>query len=165
MSPPSSWRRHDIEPLRISVELLAELPVEDWQRLNGGGVWQSIAEPDDILFVHWGESASFEAFQQSLSDLLTRPIHVADRSTKVLGTPARQVSATVERGASVAYARDAAGELTHRETPAARSRMEALSFVRDDVPVLVGCRLAEASWHRHERTVKRFLASIRELGG
>ena len=165
MSPPSSWRRHDIEPLRISVELLAELPVEDWQRPDGGGAWQSIAGPDDILFVHWGESAAFEAFQRSLSDLLTRPLHVADRSTEVLGTPARRVSATVERGASIASTHDADGVLTHRETPVERHRIEAVSFVRDGVPVLVGCRLPEATWRQHEATVKRFLASIRELGG
>ena len=165
MNPARRWRRHPIEPLRFSVDVLEDLPVEEWQRPSGGGAFQTLDGGESTLFVHWGESATLEAFRQSLTDLNTRAIDVTQSPEEVLGAAAVRVSATVERGANVAYRQDADRAVTHAETPAMRFRTEAISFVRDGVHVLVGYRVTPATLRGSGALLKRFLESIRPLEG
>jgi len=163
-NPARRFRLHPIEPLHFSVDVLEDLPVDTWQRPSGGGAFQALDGGESTLFVHWGESATLEAFRQSLTDLTTRAIDVTQSPEEVLGMAAVRVSATVERGASVAYRQDAEG-VTHAETPATRYRIEAISFVRDGVHVLVGFRVTLASLREHGARLEHFLASIRPLDG
>jgi hypothetical protein len=165
LDPAGRWRRHAIEPLRLSVDLLEALPVEAWERPSGGGVFQTLDGGESTLFVHWGESATLASFRKSLTDLTTRAIDVVQSPEEVLGAAAIRVSATVERGASVAYRQDAEGGVTHAESPAELYRTEAISFARDDVHVLVGFRVTLASLREHAARLEHFLASIRPLDG
>lgn len=165
MSLPQSWRRHPIEPLGFSVELLADLPVESWQSATGEGIYQNLAGTEGMLFVHWGETASYQAFRESLADFLTRIVDIAEAPAEVLGSPARLISATVERGATVAYRQDETGALSHTENPAVRTHTEVLSFTREGLPVQVGYRVGEPGLRRHKAVFRHFLASLRSLNG
>ena len=112
-----------------------------------------------------GESATLEAFRQSLTDLNTRAIDVTQSPEEVLGAAATRVSATVERGASIAYRQDDNGRMTHADAPATRYRTEAISFARDSVPVLAGYRVTPATLRGSGALLKRFIESIRPLEG
>jgi hypothetical protein len=164
-NPARRWRHHPIQPLRFCVDVLEDLPVDTWQRASGGGAFQALDGGESTLFVHWGESATLEAFRRSMTDLTTRAIDVTQSPEEVLGMAAVRVAATVEHGASVAYRQDAEGGVTHAETPATRYRTEAISFVRYGVPVLVGFRVTLASLREHGARLDHFLASIRPLDG
>jgi len=150
-----SWRRHRVEPLGLSVELIADLSAESWQSPTGGGVFQTLPEEAGTLFVHWGESASLEALRDSLGGATESP-------AEVLGAPALRIAATVESGGTVAYRRDETGILSHAQTPRERVRTEALAFSRRGLPVLVGYRVAEPALRRHWNALRHFLASLRE---
>jgi hypothetical protein len=165
LSSPGTWRRHRIDHLGFSVDVLEGMPVETWERPTGGGAFQLLDAEDGTLFVNWGGWASLEAFRQSLTDLTTRAIDVVQSQEEVLGVAAIRVSATLERGATVAYRQDAEGGVTHAESPAERYRTEAISFARDDVHVLVGYRVTLASLREHAARLEHFLASIRPLDG
>ncbi|MFL6260725.1 MAG: hypothetical protein ACJ76Y_13510 [Thermoanaerobaculia bacterium] len=162
MSLSPGWHRHRVEPLGLSVELLADLPAETWQSPTGGGVFQTLPEEAGTLFVHWGESASLETFRQSLGDLLTRTLDLAESPTEVLGAAALRIAATVESGGAVAYRRDEAGALSHTQAPKARIRTEVLTFTRQGLPVLVGYRVVEPALRRHRAALRHFLASLRQ---
>jgi hypothetical protein len=155
VSSSPTWRRHRVEPLGLSVELIADLPAETWQSPTGGGVFQTLPDEAGTLFVHWGESASLEALRDSLGS-------AAESPAEALGAAALRIAATVESGGAVAYRRDETGALSHAETPAARIRTEALAFTRRGLPVLVGYRVAEPAPRRHRSALRRFLASLRE---
>jgi hypothetical protein len=155
VSPSSKWRLHFVEPLGLSVELIAELPAETWQSPTGGGVFQTLPDEAGTLFVHWGESASLEALRDSLGG-------AAESPAEALGAAALRIAATVESGGTVVYRRDETGALFHTQAPRARIRTEALAFTRRGLPVLVGYRVAEPAPRLHRSALRRFLASLRE---
>jgi hypothetical protein len=160
-NPAKTWRPHTVEPFRFAVDFLEGLPVETWRRPGGGGVFQILDGEDSTLFVHWGDSASLEAFRNSLTDLNTRATELTQSPAEVLGEPAHRVSATLEEGRTVAYRQRADGLVTHVGSPATRYRTEAISFARDGVPVLVGYRVTQPIVRDLEEVPRRFLASIR----
>jgi hypothetical protein len=157
------WRQYPIELLGFSVAFLEGLPVETWQDSTDGGAYQSLDSEDSTVFVHWGQTASLDAFRRSLSDLNTKASDVREWPVEVLDARGLRISATVEQGALVAYRRSPGGVVSHAESPAARYRTEVIAFARGGDPVLVGYRVAESIVPQHAPFLEHFLASVRPL--
>jgi hypothetical protein len=140
----TAWRRLRLDAVDLSFEVHSRWPVRTSGSAERGGVFQSVADTEGVLFVRYGPDETIDAFIARLSDYVTRAIVTGDEQVTFKGLPARRLLARTDREPVRVYRQGPAGPIDS-ESSRLVSVVKALGFVHRGTPVLVGYRLTEES--------------------
>ena len=158
------WERYPIPPIGLDIERYVPWSAALAELAEGANFYQRIPDSEGLVFLRYGPPETPERFLASLTDAVRAYQIVDDRSTEVLGEPARKLVIRQERAEVGVYRSETPGGLpVHATVPAATIQIEVTAFAVDRVPVLVGYRVEPDAWTEHRSTIERIVASVARL--